>query len=120
MRYYVAEESEIGDGERRVVSCDGKEIGVFRVKGRLFAWHNRCVHQNGPVCQGRIYNRVVEPVAEDGTTRFQEYDAETFHLVCPWHGYEYDIETGQHPGNPRVRLRAAKLEIEDGSIYVSA
>ena len=117
-RFHVCAEDEIEDGGRRVVDCDGAEIGVFRMKGKLFAWHNRCVHRGGPVCQGRSYHRVVEPLAADGSSRFQDYDEDTYHIVCPWHGYEYDLETGEHPGNAKVRLRPVKIEIEEGQVYV--
>lgn len=116
-RYFVCRREDLADGERMVVTCDGKEIAVFLVQGELYAWHNRCAHQGGPVCQGRIYNRVVEPVAPDGTTRFQHYDEDTFHIVCPWHGYEYDVRTGAHPGNAKVKLRPVELEVDDDSIY---
>lgn len=116
-RYFVCRREDLVDGERMVVTCDGKEIAVFSVQGELYAWHNRCAHQGGPVCQGRIYNRVVEPVAADGTTRFQHYDKDTFHIVCPWHGYEYDVRTGTHPGNEKVKLRAVELEVGDDGIY---
>lgn len=117
-RYFVSAENQIDEGGRRIVACGEREVGVFRVKGKLRAWHNMCAHQRGPVCQGRIFNRVAEPLAADGTSRFQEYDEDTFHIVCPWHGYEYDLETGFHPGNPKIRLRAARIEIEDGNVYV--
>lgn len=117
-RYYVAREDEIEEGARRVVACGDKEVGVFRVKGALHAWHNLCAHQRGPICQGRIFNRVVEPLAADKTTRFQAHDEQTFHIVCPWHGYEYDLETGKHPGSDRIRLKPARLEVEEGKIYV--
>ena len=50
------------------MSCDGVEVGVFKVDGQFVAWHNVCPHREGPVCQGRIYQRVVEPIAGDGTS----------------------------------------------------
>ena len=119
MPYYSAGKIEdYADGQRKIVVCGDKEVGVFRLQGEFYAWHNRCGHAAGPVCQGRMFKRVVEPVAADGTTREQAYDEEALHIVCPWHGYEFDIRTGKHPGNDRVSLRPAKLAIEDGEIYV--
>ena len=81
--------------------CGESEVGVFRIDGEFFAWHNRCAHRAGPVCQGRIMKRVLEPVADDKTIRTQEYDDAESHIVCPWHGYEYSIKTGYHQGNSR-------------------
>jgi hypothetical protein len=39
--------------------------------------------------------------------------------VCPWHGFEFDIRTGKHHGNPRYRLKPIKVRVEDGHVVVS-
>jgi nitrite reductase (NADH) small subunit len=103
---------------RLLLKCGEAEIGVFLVDGEFYAWHNECAHRGGPVCQGRIMQRVVEPVLSDGTVRTLQYHADDTHIVCPWHGYEYNIRTGCHQGNSRIRLRKAEMTIRDGEIYV--
>ena len=40
-------------------------------------------------------------------------------VACPWHGYEFDIATGQHQGNPRLRLRPVKIEVVDGDLVIT-
>jgi nitrite reductase (NADH) small subunit len=50
--------------------------------------------------------------------RTQQYDPAETNIVCPWHGYEYNIKTGCHQGNDRIRLRKAEMTIRDGEIYV--
>ena len=40
-------------------------------------------------------------------------------IVCPWHGYEFAIETGSHPAKPSIRLTAVAVEEEDGVVYVT-
>lgn len=117
--YMAGNVDDYADGDRKVVVCGDKEVGVFRIGGEFYAWHNRCAHRAGPVCQGRIMKRVLEPVAGDKTTRTQEYDEAESHIVCPWHGYEFSIRTGIHQGNSRTRLLKAELTIRDGEIYVS-
>lgn len=109
---------DYAEGDRKVVVCGDKEVGVFKLGGEFYAWHNRCAHRAGPVCQGRMMQRVLEPVAEDRTVRGMEYDEADTNIVCPWHGYEYSIKTGRHQGNPSIRLRKAELAIRDGEIYV--
>ncbi|MBO0754000.1 MAG: Rieske 2Fe-2S domain-containing protein [Bradyrhizobiaceae bacterium] len=116
--FVVAKIGEIAEGERRVVSCDDTEIGVFNVDGELFAWHNQCVHRGGPVCQGRIFQRVREPVDAAGETRTLQHDPHHKHIVCPWHGWEFDLRTGRHPGGDRFALRPARIEIADGHVHV--
>ena len=41
------------------------------------------------------------------------------HIVCPWHGYEFDLATGCHPGDPSMRLTPVSVAIRDGQIFVS-
>ena len=117
--YLVCRADELNDGDRRVVSCDGVEVGVFKVDGQFVAWHNVCPHREGPVCQGRIYRRVLEPIAGDGTVRALAYDERVTNIVCSWHGYEFDLKTGINQGSDQFRLRKAKLEEKDGNIYVA-
>lgn len=116
--YNAGKVADYADGDRKVIVCGDKEVGVFRLGDDFFAWHNRCAHRAGPVCQGRIMKRVLEPVAEDRTVRSMEYDESEINIVCPWHGYEFSIRTGAHQGNSSVRLRKADLTIRDGEIYV--
>jgi nitrite reductase/ring-hydroxylating ferredoxin subunit len=114
----VCRTDELKDGDRRVMSCDGTEVGVFKVDGQLVAWHNECPHRSGPVCQGRIYKRVLEPVAADGTVRELAYDEHTTNIVCSWHGYEFNLKTGANQGTDKIKLRRVKLEEKDGNVYV--
>ena len=37
------------------------------------------------------------------------------HVVCPWHGFEFDIRTGVHPGNSKARLRKMKVAVSDAT-----
>jgi len=116
---FVDDTKSFKDRDRRIISRNGVEIGVFRLGDEFFAWHNRCAHQGGPVCQGRVFPRVLEPLQEDGTTRGMVYSEDEIHIVCPWHGYEYDIRTGQNAGNPRLRLKPVPVTVRDGAVYVT-
>ena len=116
--YLVARRNEIEEGGRRVVSCDGTEVGVFQIGGKLVAWHNECPHRGGPICQGRLYKRVVEPLDANGQMRALAFDEDTTNIVCTWHGYEYDLRTGKHQGSGKFKLRPAKIEEKDGDVYV--
>jgi nitrite reductase/ring-hydroxylating ferredoxin subunit len=116
--YLVARKSEFEEGGRKVVSCDGTEIGVFLIDGKLVAWHNECPHRGGPVCQGRLYKRVLEPLDAEGRMRALAFDEETTNIVCTWHGYEYNVKTGVNQGSDKLKLRKAKIEEKDGNVYV--
>jgi nitrite reductase (NADH) small subunit len=118
MEYRAGRLDDLKDGGRLLLKCGDAEIGIFKVGGEIYAWHNECAHRGGPVCQGRIMKRVIEPVASDGTARTLEYHEDT-HIVCPWHGYEFNIKTGQHPVQASLKLRKADVIVRDGELYVS-
>ncbi|MGC2333233.1 MAG: Rieske (2Fe-2S) protein [Candidatus Acidiferrales bacterium] len=118
-RVYVGAGERVPEGCRLVVDIGDKTIGIFRVEGKLYAWENRCAHQGGPVCQGKIIPRVIEVLEPGGESRGFAFDASSLHIVCPWHGFEYSIKTGVHPGRPAAKLiRVAVEEAADG-IYVT-
>ncbi|NMO88757.1 Rieske 2Fe-2S domain-containing protein [Actinomycetospora sp. TBRC 11914] len=94
-------------------------LGVFRFGGRLYAWENRCAHQGGPACQGRIVHRVTERLDDEQRSLGLRFDEDTMHVVCPWHGFEYDVVTGRHPGRPDLALRAFEVSEEGGRIRVA-
>jgi len=115
---YVGREEEFEDRGRKVIVSGNTEIGVFFVDGEFYAWENKCVHQGGPICQGRILNRVVELIADDRTSQGLAWSEEDVHIVCPWHGYEFNIKTGIHPGNKNARLRRFDVKVTGGEVYV--
>ncbi len=106
------------DGDCRVIAVEGREIGIFRLGDEFYAYYNHCVHQGGPVCQGKIIHKVEEVLTEDQASRGMKYSEQHIHIVCPWHGYEYDIRTGLHPGDPSVRLKQVGIEVRRGEVYV--
>ena len=110
--------SDLEDRGRLVVQVGDIEVGVFRLGEDVVAWENVCAPQGGPVCQGRVINLVVEPLDEDRTSHGRSYDPEKVNIVCPWHGYEYDLRTGRHPGNPEVALRPVSVQVQDGEIFL--
>ena len=115
---FVARDGEIADGARKVIVAGADEIGVFKVDGEFYAWRNQCPHQGGPVCQGRLMKRVEERLDDDKRSLGIHFAADAMNIICPWHGYEFDVRTGRHAGLDSVRLAAVKLKQRDGAIYV--
>src|SRR5262249_3651448 len=87
------------------------EFGIFREGDRLVAYENHCPHDGGPVCQGKVIPRVEEELAPDQTSRGLRFSKKR-NIVCPWHGWEFDIESGRHCGDPKYRLRPVGGEWE--------
>lgn len=108
-RYVVARASELPEGERLIVEVAGREIGIFNIEGELFAVRNRCPHLGGPLCKGEVLGLVHSSGPGD-----VQFDASKRLLTCPWHGWEFDVETGQSYFNPRLRARRYDVETSQG------
>lgn len=111
-KHIVATVDEIAVGECKVVEIGGRSIGVFNVKGEFFAIRNSCPHQGGPLCAGNITGFLMaSQPGEFSYTRRGEI------VRCPWHGWEFDIKTGQSwfdPSKTRVRTYAVSVEAGEG------
>ncbi len=107
-KYVVATVDEIPAGQRKIVEVAGRSIGVFNVGGEFFALRNRCPHQGGPLCLGPLGGLVSSSGPGEYTISRQGEI-----LRCPWHGWEFDIRTGQSwfdPTGVRVRRYAVTVE----------
>jgi nitrite reductase (NADH) small subunit len=110
--------STFADPGRKVIEIDGLEIGVFHVKGQFSAYVNICPHLGGPVCQGKVLPRVEEDIAADRKSRGFVFSKTETNIVCPWHGYEFDVRTGRHQGNPHLRLRPLNVRVSGEEVFV--
>jgi nitrite reductase (NADH) small subunit len=115
----VAQEADIPADGRKVVSVAGVEVGLFRVDGGICAWRNECPHQGGPVCQGKLMKAVEERLDADRRSLGIHYIDGSLNIVCPWHGYEFDVRTGRYFGGSKMRLKSYPVTIREGGIYVS-
>ena len=115
----VALTEDVLEGGRVVVDVDGTEVGIFRLDGRLYAWENRCAHAGGPVCQGVLMNRVVERLDHERRSLGDDF-SDQLNIVCPWHGYEYDLKTGEMIGDRKQKLRQYEVVKRGDDIYVVA
>ncbi len=93
----VATVGEIPPGGRLVVEAAGKQIAIFNVNGRLVACDNTCLHRGGPLGEG---------------------DLEEFLVTCPWHGWQYDLSTGECLMNPKAKIALYPVTVEADSICV--
>ena len=116
---FVAKVSELPDGERRIVAHGTEEIGVFHWQGAFYAYQNLCVHQGGPACEGLIMHKVEDVLGPDRTWHGQKFGDEV-HFVCPWHGYEYDLKTGECAADRRLKLKSFDVVRRGEDIYVVA
>lgn len=114
-RHRVADAAELAeDGSRVIAEVEGVEVAVFRIEGELHALANFCPHQGGPLCEGELRGRTT--VADNGWG--WDYDSTEKQVVCPWHGWLFDVTTGQSPDDDRYAAPTYDVELEDGAVFV--
>lgn len=96
-RVAVATVDEIPNGQRKIVQVDALSIGVFHHQGAWYAVRNSCIHQGGPVATGLLEGDV---------------------LICPWHGFRYDLRSARCLTDPDAELDRYTVTVEGGIVYL--
>ena len=107
---------EFAIGELQKVEIPGKDIYVLRRSPDTFVGlKNTCPHHSGPLCLGRVDGTYL-PSAPG---QF-EFGLEFGVIRCPWHAYEYDLETGRALFVPEVKDRIVRYDVSvrDGRVLV--
>lgn len=117
---FVANRSDFADGDRRIVAHRDVEIGVFLWDDRFYAYKNLCPHQGGPACEGLMMHQVEDVLAPDRTWQGQRFSPDRINFVCPWHGYEYDLKSGECVGDRSLRLKSFPVVVRGEAVYVVA
>ena len=76
---------------------EGLFLALYNVEGTFYVTDNTCLHRGGPLGDGFLEGPI---------------------LTCPWHGWQYDVRTGEHQGGPSHRVRTYPVVVEDGELKV--
>lgn len=93
----VAKVSELGPGEARLVTAGTRKLALFNIAGTFYAIDNACKHRGGPLCEGEL----------EGST-----------VICPWHGWEYDVRTG-HCESGGAHVNSYPIQLQGDEIQVA-
>ncbi|SRR5260221_9747856 len=104
---------DFAPNEIRVVEVNGREIGIARWQGEVYALRNVCPHQAGPVCSGRLLAGIGSK-----TVGSLEAQLESPVVACAWHGWEFQLTTGQSLWDPNFRIRTYDVQVRDGRLLV--
>ena len=109
-RYVVARARDLPEGSSIVVDVGSRSIGVFHEGGAYYALLNRCPHKGAELCRGAVVGSLESP-----SPGVYEYSRAKPFLQCPWHGWEFDLATGQSYFDPkRMRVRSYAVDVETG------
>lgn len=72
-------------------------VALFNVDGTFYALDGVCPHQGGPLGQGELTGCIV---------------------TCPWHGWQFDVRTGQHQLSPSIKQPCFPVRVEADAVLV--
>ena len=109
-RHVIASVDELPPGTRKFLEIEGRPIAVFNIKGEYFGLMNRCPHQGAALCEGPLIG-----LAQSSDPGEIEYTKLGEIIRCPWHGWEFDIRTGQSWCDPdSMQARMYPVAVEPG------
>jgi nitrite reductase/ring-hydroxylating ferredoxin subunit len=109
-KHVVASVAELPPGSRKLVTVKGRPIAVFNIDGSFYGLFNRCPHQGGSLAHGMLTG-----LLESSKPGEYCYSRRGEILRCPWHGWEFDIRTGQSYCDPeKIRVRQYNVELQQG------
>ena len=94
---WVCDVDDLVEGEGVVPEAGDTEVALFLLDGDVHALENVCPHQGGPLGEGKVEDNCV---------------------FCPWHGWEFDVETGEH-AQGAADANALPVDVEGDEVYVS-
>ncbi len=94
----VGSVGDLKPGECRTVQADGTAVALYNVGGKYYATHDTCPHRGGPLGEGTLEGDVV---------------------TCPWHGFQFNVTTGQCVGpNPALNAGSVAVSVQGGDLLV--
>lgn len=115
MEYKVCQIDDIPNHSGLAVQVAGRPIGIMRVDDTVYAVKNMCPHKRAPLSFGTVSGTML-PTACAGELN---YGMEDLVLKCPWHGWEFSIETGECLfGVSDSKVKTYAVSVRDGEVYV--
>ncbi len=94
----VARVEDVPPGTVAQVRAGEEELALANVANEFYATQGQCIHLQGPLGDGELEGPFV---------------------VCPWHGWRYDVRTGLNDFDHAIRLRTYEVRVEDGEVQVA-
>ena len=93
----ICKTTDVKAGCGKSIEISGKPLALFNVDGGFYALNDVCGHRGGPLGEGEL----------QGTT-----------VICPWHGWRYNVTTGENELVPDLPTQKYELKIEGEDIFV--
>ncbi|MDQ0340942.1 nitrite reductase/ring-hydroxylating ferredoxin subunit/Fe-S cluster biogenesis protein NfuA [Caldalkalibacillus uzonensis] len=89
--------SDLEEGRAVRFTHQAHDILLVRIDGKVMAYRNQCPHMGMPLDGGMV----------DGGA-----------ITCPWHGFRFDLSTGECLTAPHVQLEPFPVQVKDQWVWV--
>ena len=93
----IASKTDLAPGACREYVAGGRIVALFNVDGNYHALDGICPHQGGPLGKGSLCGAIV---------------------TCPWHGFQFDVTSGQHQASKSLVHPTFPVKVENGDVLV--
>jgi nitrite reductase (NADH) small subunit len=93
----IASTDECPVGSSLEIVAEDRVIALYHVDDQFYALDGICPHQGGPLAKGKLQSCIV---------------------TCPWHGWQYDVRTGQHQSIASLVHRRFPVKVEGSDVFV--
>jgi nitrite reductase/ring-hydroxylating ferredoxin subunit len=97
---YACKRDDLAPGEKRLMTIRQRKVLLMRVGDDFYAFQNACPHKAAPLDEGQLHTGRRE-------------------IICPWHRYRFELETGASVTNQAMVCRHFPVEVRDGAVYVT-
>lgn len=114
MDYKIGKVSEFTTNKCHIINIKGRSIAIYRSKETFYAVRNRCPHKGAEICKGDFRGTMLPSNPNE-----LNYGLEEQVVVCPWHGYEFDVKTGNALFNlTKLKLKTYDVYQKNGELYI--
>jgi 3-phenylpropionate/trans-cinnamate dioxygenase ferredoxin subunit len=98
--YLVGALADIPEDRGIAVQAGRSTVALFRRGKEVFAVSNTCPHKRASLCEGSW-------VPEEGVVR------------CPWHHWNWHVDTGRLEVDPRQGIRTYKVALDGDQVVLT-
>lgn len=111
--HFFCHKTDLAESEFIIKDIQGKSIGGALINNKPVFILNYCPHEGAEICKGKIKNFIWSDTV--GTTRMSE-DRKV--IVCPWHAWEFDPESGKAVSAPKGKIKVYDYTLKNDKYYL--
>ncbi|MCA9055866.1 MAG: Rieske 2Fe-2S domain-containing protein [Planctomycetaceae bacterium] len=93
----IANISDVPPGTGKEVTVGDRVLAVYNIDGTFHVIDGICPHAGGPLGEGALQGCII---------------------TCPWHGWQFDVTTGQHCLTPQIRQAQFACRVEGENVMI--